>query len=178
MLIFWVFRPVPPFPGSFSGDASTEITLPDTWSFGVAYKPTEKLTLEFDVDRFGWSSYDELDIDLTGSTLGDPAASPKDWEDCWAFRFGVQYSVTENLDLRAGYAYDNTPQPDDTVGPELPDADRHNYTIGVGYRIGQARFDLAYMFVDFKDRKIDNSIQTGTYKSEAHLVGANLSYTF
>jgi long-chain fatty acid transport protein len=167
-------------PASFSVDASTEITLPDTWSLGIAYKPTERLTLEFDVDRFGWSSYDELDIDLPvpGSTLGDPAAAPKDWDDCWAFRFGAQYGVTENLDLRVGYAYDNTPQPDETVGPELPDSDRHNYTFGIGYRVGKATFDLAYMFVDFKDRKVDNAIQTGTYKSEAHLVGANLTYKF
>ncbi len=165
-------------PASFSGDASTEITLPDTWSLGIAYKPNERLTLEFDVDRFGWSSYDELDIDLTGSTLGDPAAVPKDWDDCWAFRFGAQYGVTENLDIRVGYAYDNTPQPEETVGPELPDADRHNYTFGIGYRVGKATFDLAYMFVDFKDRKVDNAIQSGTYKSEAHLFGANLTYKF
>ncbi|MBN2427583.1 MAG: transporter [Deltaproteobacteria bacterium] len=164
--------------GTFNGGASTEITLPDTWSFGIAYKPTQKLTLEFDADRFGWSSYKELDIDLTNSTIGDPAAAPKNWDDCWAYRFGMQYSVNENLDLRLGYAYDTTPQPDSTVGPELPDADRHNYTFGIGYKFGNAQFDLAYMFVDFKDRTVDNDIQTGTYKSEAHLLAANLTYTF
>ena len=163
---------------SFSGDASTEITLPDTWSFGIAFKPNDKLTFEFDADRFGWSSYDELDVDITNSSFGDLPASNKDWDDCWAYRFGVQYSVTENLDLRLGYAYDTTPQPDATVGPELPDADRHNYTFGIGYKIGKAQFDLAYMFVDFLDRTVNNTIQTGTYKSEAHLFAANLTYTF
>ena len=163
---------------NFSSDASTSITLPDTWSFGIAYKPIDRLTLEFDVDRFGWSSYDELDIDIDDSTLGDPAAAPKDWHDCWAYRFGVQYHLTDNLDIRVGYAYDTTPQPERTTGPELPDSDRHNYTIGFGYRFGQATFDVAYMFVDFKDRKVDNSIQSGTYKSEAHLFAANLTYRF
>ena len=167
-------------PGmGFSGDASTSITLPDTWSFGIAVKPVERLTLEFDVDRFGWSSYDELKIKFDSrSTLGPESVADKDWKDCWAYRFGVQYSVTDNFDVRAGYAYDETPQPERTVGPELPDADRHNYTVGFGYKIGQATFDVAYMFVDFKDRKVDNSIQTGTYKSEAHLIAANLTYRF
>ncbi|NLV24052.1 MAG: transporter [Deltaproteobacteria bacterium] len=169
-----------PLPGmSFSGDASTSITLPDTWSFGIAYKPIERLTLEFDVDRFGWSSYDELKIKFDSrSTLGSQSAAAKDWDDCWAYRFGIQYSVTDNLDIRAGYAYDETPQPEKTVGPELPDADRHNYTVGLGYKVGKATFDVAYMFVDFKDRKVDNHIQTGTYKSEAHLFAANLTYRF
>ena len=167
----------PPF-GSFSTDASTEVTLPDTWSFGIAYKPIDRLTLEFDVDRFGWSSYDELAIDFdSGSTLPD-SNSPKDWDDTWSYRFGVQFAITPGLDVRCGYAYDNTPVPGATLGPDLPDADRHNYTIGFGYRIGKATFDIAYMFVDFKDRKVDNSIQTGEYKSEAHLVGANLAYKF
>jgi long-chain fatty acid transport protein len=167
----------PPF-NSFSGDVSTEITLPDTWSFGIAYMPTERLTLEFDVDRFGWSSYDELAIDFDSSASLPDSTADKDWDDCWAFRFGAQYGITENFDIRAGYAYDNTPQPSDTVGPELPDADRHNYTIGFGYRVGKATIDVAYMYVDFKDRKVDNSIQTGTYKSDAHLIGANLAYKF
>ena len=164
--------------GTFSGRASTEITLPDTWSFGIAYKPTKKLTLEIDADRFGWSSYDKLAIDFDSSATVPDSNAPKNWEDCWAYRFGMQYSVNENLDLRLGYAYDTTPQPDSTVGPELPDSDRHNYTFGVGYKFGNAQFDLAYMFVDFKDRTVDNDIQTGTYKSEAHLFAANLTYTF
>ncbi|MCD6526801.1 MAG: TonB-dependent receptor [Desulfuromonas sp.] len=166
-------------PGTASADASTEITLPDTWSFAVAWKPVERLTVEFDVDRFGWSSYDELDIDL-GSTspLGDSPAAPKDWNDVWAYRFGVQYAVTDQLDLRAGYARDNTPAPNATVGPELPDADRDNYTVGFGYHTERAVFDVAYMWVDFDDRDVDNDIQSGTYKSEAHLFAANLTYFF
>lgn len=164
--------------GSFSGKASTDITLPDTWSFGIAYKPNEKLTLEFDADRFGWSSYDRLAINFDSNATVPNSNAPKNWNDCWAFRFGVQYSVTDNLDLRAGYAYDNTPQPDATVGPELPDADRNNYTFGIGYKFGKASFDLAYMYVDFKDRTVDNAIQTGTYKNEAHLFAANLTYGF
>ena len=164
--------------GSFSGSAATKITLPDTWSFGIAIKPVQRLTLEFDVDRFGWSSYDMLSIDFNSKSTLPDSSSPKDWKDCWAYRFGVQYSVNDNFDIRAGYAYDETPQPERTVGPELPDADRHNYTVGFGYRVGKATFDVAYMFVDFKDRKVDNSIQTGTYKSEAHLFAANLTYSF
>ncbi|MBN2644642.1 MAG: outer membrane protein transport protein [Desulfuromonadaceae bacterium] len=166
-------------PITASSSAKTEITLPDTWSFAVAWKPIERLTVEFDADRFGWSSYDELDIDLgTGSPVGDSPAAPKNWNDVWAYRFGVQFAVTENLDLRAGYTRDNNPIPNDTIGPELPDSDRNNYTFGFGYHTERAVFDFAYMWVDFDDRDVDNDIQSGTYESDAHLFAANLTYFF
>ncbi len=166
-------------PTTATSDASTEITLPDTWSFAVAWHPTDRLTIECDADRFGWSSYDELDIDLgPSSPLGDSPAAPKDWNDVWAYRVGAQYAVTETIDLRVGYARDNTPVPDSTMGPELPDASRNNYTFGVGYHTERAVIDFAYMWVDFDDRKVDNEIQTGEYESAAHLVAANLTYFF
>lgn len=162
----------------YSTGAETEITLPDTWSFAVAWKPTRKLTVEFDADRFGWSSYDSLDILFDENTVLSDSLNRKDWNDVWAYRFGAQYAVTETLDLRVGYARDNTPVPNDTIGPELPDADRNNYTFGFGYHTDRAVFDFAYMWVDFDDRKVDNETQTGTYKSDAYLFAANLTYFF
>jgi len=94
----------------------------------------------------------------------------------WAYRVGMQYEMTEALDLRLGYARDNNPIPDDTVGPELPDADWNNYTFG--YKAERAVFDFAYMWVDFDDRDVNNDIQAGTYKSDAYLFAANLTYFF
>lgn len=163
---------------SYSTDAKTEITLPDTWSIAVAWKPISKLTLEMDVDRFGWSSYDSLDIDFSQNTVLQDSYNNKDWNDVWAYRIGAQYEVTDTLDVRFGYARDNTPVPNYTMGPELPDADRNNYTFGFGYHTERAVVDFAYMWVDFDDRSVSNEIQSGTYESEAHLFAANLTYFF
>lgn len=163
---------------TFSTKADTEITLPETWSVGVAWKPVAALTVEVDVDRFGWSSYDSLDIYLDDNSLLPDSLNRKDWNDVWAYRVGAQYSLTESFDLRVGYTRDNTPVPADTLGPELPDADRNNYTFGFGYHTERAAFDFAYMWVDFDERTIDNEIQSGTYESDAHLFAANLTYYF
>ncbi|MFO7831906.1 MAG: outer membrane protein transport protein [Desulfuromonadaceae bacterium] len=162
----------------YSTGAETEITLPDMWSFGIAVKPIEKLTVEFDADRFGWSSYESLDIYFDENTVLPDSLSSKDWNDVWAYRLGMQYEVTEAFDLRLGYTRDNNPIPNDTIGPELPDADRNNYTFGFGYKGERAVFDFAYMWVEFDDRDVDNNIQTGTYKSDAYLFAANLTYFF
>lgn len=180
---------------SFTADAETEVTLPETFSFAVAVKPTEKLTLEFDADRFGWSSYEALDIfysnfsvaaaasvyPFRNASTGDPFGTEltaKDWKDVWAFRFGAEYALNETWDLRAGYAYDNNPAPDSTVAPDLPDSDRHNFTVGFGYNQDWGSIDVAYMYVLFKDRNVSNSVQAGKYEADVHLVGANVTFKF
>lgn len=163
---------------TYSTDAKTKITLPDTWSMAVAWQPVERLTIELDADRFGWSSYDSLDIYFSENTVLQDSLNRKDWNDVWAYRCGIEYALTPTLDVRAGYARDNTPVPGDTMGPELPDADRNNYTFGFGYHTDRAVLDFAYMWVEFDDRKVDNEIQSGTYASDAHLFAANLTYFF
>lgn len=159
--------------------AATDITLPDILTVAVAWKPVERLTLEFDAERTGWSVYDKLEFKF-GSQLAafNNKPDPKNWEDVWAYRFGTQFAATKNIDLRAGYAYDTSPAPDATVGPELPDADRHNISFGVGLHNEHGAFDLGYMLVHFVDRDVANAKQTGQYKSDAHLFGANVTYKF
>lgn len=117
-----------------------------------------------------------VNVDLKDNSLLPDSLNRKDWNDVWAYRFGAQYAVTDNFDLRLGYARDNTPIPGETMGPELPDSDRNNYTFG--YHTERAVIDFAYMWVDFDDRNVDNDIQTGTYESDAHLFAANLTYFF
>lgn len=40
--------------------AHGDITLPDSWTLGVAVYPLENLSIEADAVRTGWSSYEEL----------------------------------------------------------------------------------------------------------------------
>ncbi|GAB4304511.1 MAG: outer membrane protein transport protein [Desulfuromonadia bacterium] len=171
----------------FTSSASATITLPDSLAMGIAWKPTEKLTLEVDAERTGWSSYDKLEINF------DPASrlnvfnnkpAPKNWKDVWAYKAGAQYQISPLLALRGGYAYDNNPAPDATVGPELPDSDRHNISLGMGIHRDTFDIDLAYMWVHWLDRTTasQNNLtltgQNGTFKSDAHLLGANVTVRF
>lgn len=158
---------------------ATDITLPDALTLGVAWKPVDRLTLEFDADRTGWSSYKQLELKF-GSELAAFNNKPdaKNWEDVWAYRFGAQYAVTPKLDLRAGYAFDSSPIPDSTLSPELPDADRHNFSIGSGLHNEFGSIDLAYMWVHWVGRAVANEKQAGTFKSDAHLFAVAVTYKF
>ncbi len=72
------------------------------------------------------------------------------------------------------------------MGPELPDADKMYYSAGAGYKIGNWTFDLAYMYVDKKDRTVSNLRLEGAnpvgfegeWTGDAHLVAFDVAYKF
>jgi len=172
----------PLFGGSsYKTDAKTAIEFPAIFGVGIAYKPTERLTLEVGTEWTGWSSYNSQNVHLKDqvATAGFVDTSQKkDWQDTWAVKVGAEYRATDNLSLRAGYAYDKTPAPDKTFDPRLPDSDQQDISVGVGYQINKLKIDAAYMAVIYKDRDVSNSIVSGEYKSFAHLVGVSMGYRF
>jgi long-chain fatty acid transport protein len=117
------------------GDISTSITLPQSLSGGIAYRPVKDLEVELNAVWMGWSSFDELAIELPDDTL---SVAPRNYEDTVSIRFGAEYKLRRlGLDLRAGYMYDPTPIPDDHLVPSLPDIDRHDLAFGASYHLGE-----------------------------------------
>ncbi|MBU5613833.1 OmpP1/FadL family transporter [Geomonas azotofigens] len=166
---------------------SADYTLPDNAILAVAWKPVQKVTLEFDAEHTGWSSYKEFKVDYQSSApiyaavLSQPV--PKKWHDVWSYHFGGQYSVNDYVDLRSGYTYEENPVPDSTLGSDLPDANRHYFSVGTGVHNAKAAVDFAYTYVLFDDRTISSSannpqIKNGTFKSDAHLLGISLTCKF
>jgi long-chain fatty acid transport protein len=193
---------------SFSGTGKTTLSLPATATVGVAYT-AGRLTLEADADWTFWSSYKSLDIQrptvnatvytglappfppTTTSPVLRSTSTPKEWKDVCALRVGAEYRVTDPLALRAGFVYDPTPVPANTMSPDLPDADRLNYMVGVGYKIGPWTIDTAFMYIDKKDRTVNNqsvppisstgtpgSGFNGTWTGDAWLAGLDVGYKF
>lgn len=159
----------------------TGIEFPDQASLGLAFTLSENLLIETDVNWTGWSSFDEVLIDFTGNELPD-ATIPEEWEDVFNYRAGLRWDFSPTSQLRFGYVFDETPQPEESVSPLLPDADRNGYTIGYGYNGGGAfRTDLALMYLDFKERTRARSFPDegpffGTYNTQAWLFGATLTF--
>jgi len=180
------------FPG---GEGKVSLPMPSNLQVGVAYDVIPELTLEVDYQLVGWSAYDKLEITLpTGPAapagLGgqplqkSPAPSIKNWKDGSLIRLGGEYKVNEELQLRAGYIRDITPQPTDKMEPMLPDADRNDLSIGAGYKINEnLTVDASYLLVLFADRTSTYKPTTttsfdGTYKSSVNLVSLNIGYQF
>jgi long-chain fatty acid transport protein len=173
---------------SYATKGSTTLEIPATATLGVAYI-LGRLTVEVDADMTFWSSYSSLNIDLKNNNpLLPDSSSEKRWKDVIAVYVGGEYRVTDPLALRLGFRYDPTPVPAGTMGPELPDSDKLYYCAGAGYKYSNWTFDLAYMYVQKKDRTVDNQTSpappsvgsgfNGTWKGDAHLVALDVGYKF
>jgi long-chain fatty acid transport protein len=173
---------------TFPTKGSTTIKIPATASLGVSYT-RNRLTVEVDADATFWSSFKALNIDIRNNNpLLPDSNTPKRWKNVVALYVGGEYRVTDPLALRLGFRYDPTPVPADTMGPELPDADKMYYCAGLGYKHSNWIFDLAYMYVDKKDRTVNNQTApappsvgsgfNGTWGGDAHLVAMDIGYKF
>jgi long-chain fatty acid transport protein len=173
---------------SFNTKGSTTLHIPATLDLGVAYI-LDRLTLEVDASWTFWHSWKSLDIDLRDNGLLLPdSTTPKNWDDVVAIYIGGEYRVTDPLALRLGFRWDPTPVPAETMGPELPDSDKLYYSAGAGYKVNNWTFDIAYMYVDKKDRTVNNQTTAtppsfgtgfnGKWTGDAHLVALDVGYKF
>ena len=167
------------FPSKTKGSA--KLTLPEMTGLGLAVNFTDNLSAEFDYVKFGWSSYDKLKVSFRDSVAGKTMTeSPKNYEDSYSLRFGLEYQVDCNLSLRAGYIWDRHAVPEKYVEPTLPEGNRHNYTLGVGYQWRGFRIDASYQALIQDDRRVENSVHdfNGKYTGLANLYGLTFGYTF
>ncbi|EGJ48576.1 membrane protein involved in aromatic hydrocarbon degradation [Desulfocurvibacter africanus subsp. africanus str. Walvis Bay] len=167
--------------------AKGEITLPDSYTFGVAVYPMDKLSVEFDAVYTRWSSFDELKINFEDDFAPpskDSTVSEKDWNDVWRYQVSAEYALLNWLDLRASYVYDNTPIPDAHVDYMVPANDRQLYGAGLGFHITEALdLDLSYTYLDIKERDVAARTSEGIQESKfvdghAHLYGISMAYRF
>lgn len=178
------------FPG---GTGKTTIKAPGQFFVGIAYELSKNFSLEADYQWIGWSSYDTLGVilpsgpnfPLTGKPLQATSKSGKNWKDTYMLRVGGEYRH-DNLAFRLGFIYDASGQPAETVEPLLPDANRVEGTVGIGYRFSECwSVDVAYQIILFSDRTVtgpppagDLNKFPGTYKSSANLFGLSIAYGF
>lgn len=153
-----------------------ELTLPHVIGFGIAAFPLDDLTVGFNFEVTTWSTYDELAFDFENNPELS-SSEPKNWENAITVRVGAEYRLLPALALRAGFIFDQSPVPQASLGPELPDGDRYEFTLGGGYEFLDFRVDLAYQFLTTGELEtIDASPLQGTYTAAAHLVGLSLGY--
>jgi long-chain fatty acid transport protein len=165
--------------------ARTQITLPQQVFVGISYKGFDPLTLEAGMRWEGWSSFQQLKVDLDN---GKSETKPRNWKDTFAFNFGAQYKLNDTVTLRGGYLYGQNPVPDSTFEPAIPDSDTHLFCVGIGLNLNKFSLDLAYAYQLQGDRTKDNSIgdpfqpgsgtANGKYLSDIHLIAASLKYKF
>ncbi len=202
--------------GALISDASTTLVLPQIYTGGIALWPVRdqdhEWKLEVDVDYTGWKSVRNLDVRLSnGSTI----PFPQNWRSTYTIMLGTEYKWLRpaalpawELALRGGYWHSQTPIPDSSFNPSVPDADNHAISIGLGLLCkGTGRFfgllecagsgegtfglkaiglDLAYKALLYETRTVSGNMHpisipgviNGTYQTTFHIGSINLRMNF
>ncbi len=177
-----IFREIPTgrAPGVIGGDipfdqqiaATTEIEFPNQTVVGVAFGVTEAIRLEIDLVQTSWSTFEDLDFGYPTQEELDEEY-PQDFGNTVTWRIGASFKTRSGSEFRAGVAQDESPQPNMSVGPLLPDADRRIFSFGWG----KDWLDTAFQWIDFDQRQILNNRDdfNGNYNGNAWLFVVTVS---
>jgi long-chain fatty acid transport protein len=162
--------------------AKTTITMPAELVVGVMFKPSDKLILEVDLQYTKWDSYETLVGELDNPMLS--FEDPGNWDNTFMVRVGAQYEMAREWAIRGGYIFDTSPIPDNTLKPILPDADRNEFTAGLGYDTKEAccwgRFtaDFAIQYILFDERTSKYPEYPATYETDVLILGFGIGLNF
>jgi long-chain fatty acid transport protein len=177
--------PSPPYPPGLTlpmlfpdQTGKTTLPLPGDLKAGVAYTINENWLVEADFEYVFWSAFDSLVVEFDEGVAGESGSSQaKEYKNSILLRLGGQYSL-EKLSLRAGFVYDQSPVPDEWLEPSLPDANRLEFTFGLGYQVTEKfAVNAAYHLIKAAERTVDDPPNEfpGTYNTTANLVGLSLT---
>lgn len=173
--------------GNRNGDAYGEVTLPDSWHIGYNHKFNDKTRVELNAVRTNWSTYDALNINVSGTGLPNfdkVHASPKNWEDGWRYAIGVEHKLSDKYTLMAGFAYDESSIPYDGGDFMVPTGNRKTYSIGARYNDKDQTVALALGWMDVGDLNFafrENEKITGhahTHDSFTKIIGISYQRNF
>jgi len=169
--------------GMDRGDFESEIKFPTIVGLGYGLKISDKLRVGVDVEWLEFSRYQTLPLKVGNNNVGGlfPSEIPQKWEDTWNVGAAVEWSFDTPWTVRGGYIYMESPIPDETMAPTLPDADRHIVSIGLGYARGANAVDVTYAYTIFEDRNITGSMVPGfigDYDLTSHLLQVTYRRTF
>ena len=189
-------------------DSVFDLNLPQVFTWGVAAWPfrdeAREWKVEVDLDYADWTSFKNLDIRdaNTGAVL---SPEPRNWKGAFVVHVGTEYKWLNlprlpnwDVAVRGGYIRSETPVPEFTFEPLVPDSDFNGFSIGLGVMCReQALFlglfschnpvtksiglDFTYVNQLYESRTIaDNQqpIVEGTYETALHAGGIGLRVNF
>lgn len=191
--------------------AKATLNLPQVMTAGLAVWPIRNTQrewkVEFDFDFADWTSFNNLNVGLSnGLTL----PKPRNWDPAYLYMLGTEYKLIGPAQLphwdvafRGGYVFSDSPVPETTFKPDVPDSNYHAVSMGLGLLCTkQGQFlgfircgndgttflgttaigiDLAYQAIIYQQRGIsknDDPRVNGVWETLIHVAALNLRTNF
>ncbi|NBJ12030.1 OmpP1/FadL family transporter [Microvirga arsenatis] len=132
---------------------SSDLSTPDQLTIGISHAFTPAFTLHA---GFEWTNWSILETPLVTGPGGAVVTDlPLNYDDGYFYSLGFDYRLTNQLTLRAGLAYEESPIDTNIRSTRLPDNDRIWASVGASYQWNdKLTFDLAYTHIFAKETDI------------------------
>lgn len=177
------FENPPMLPGAVQkSDFESEIEFPGIFGFGYGIELTDTIRLESNVEWLQFSRFERLPLETGANTPFFPTEIEHDWDDTFTIGLAGDWRFADGWTWRAGYQFYESPVPDHTFSPTIPDANQHALTTGLAFRDNGHQAEFAYGYIRYDDRDIDNSgpagLFNGHYETAVHLLSLGYTYQF
>jgi long-chain fatty acid transport protein len=175
--------------------------LPSHFGLGVAWQASENWLLAADFAYTRWSEFDDFDIKISRRQIGlsfyptwqsllSDLYLPMDWEDKFRLAAGAEGLLSERWTIRMGYAFDQSPIPDETFSQLFMDTgNKHHFSLGAKFLLNESvSFEGAVEAILYGERTIDRIEDVngdghfdnfgGTFKNTAFTSTWAFNYSF
>lgn len=147
-------------PGYYQdSNGKATITLPASATASFFHRVNERWSVMADVTRTAWSKFDSVTVNLdSGQTL----PLEFNYRDTTFASIGADYELSEQVTLRGGVAYDQSPTTSENRDVRVPDASRKWVSLGASWRPSpKVEYTLGYTHLFASDPGIYSTTSTG-----------------
>lgn len=165
-----------------AGKITMNMDAPQTFSFGLAWKPVPGLVVEGDIKRIWYG--DVMDAVAfrrpAGYAGAVPVAMPFGWSNQTIYALGIQKDIGDKMQVRAGFNYGKSP-----IGPEDVNANlgslavvEKHLSFGISRKFSdKVTGSLSYVHA-FSNRVKSNVAPLNSIELKQNLVNMQISYQF
>jgi long-chain fatty acid transport protein len=164
-------------------DIKAKLKLPATVSLNAYQQISPRLAATADITWTGWSRFEELRVEFD-NPLEPDNVQPENWHDAFRYALGVNYTLSNAWQLRAGVAYDESPADKEYITARIRDSNRTWVAIGASYKASDSlSFDIGYAHLFVDDTEINQVSTTngnlrGKFDNHVDIIGLQLNWMF
>lgn len=150
----------------------SHIKYPTIVGLGYGLQVTEDVRIGADFEWLQWSNFNQLPVGVGAPPPGLPTGLNQNWSNGFTAGIAGDWQINENWAVRGGYQFYDSPIPDHNFSNSIPGSDQNVLTVGLGWKSGRQRVELAFSEVFYKRRNItsnQNPALLGTHKTTVHL---------
>lgn len=134
--------------------ANAEFSTPWQAQVGMRYHVNDRLTLNGQVARYGWSKFDDIALSNLGTRPNQ--SIPENYKNTMSYSVGADYEINDKLTWRAGVQRDLSPIRSGERDPRVPDGNRWTLATGATYAVNErVDVDMSLGYTKIASNPID-----------------------